>query len=105
MFLDEISIREVLSHVGQSMMSLNELDIFGICSQESIQESILFLPQSTTLDLLSISSNYLTEAPLLTELLLQTGMTTKVRHVRIKLQRIIKDVEFNWMAQSEGGNK
>ena len=81
-------------HFGRHLVNLKHLDLRGFSEQNCLYEAVRFLPNSITLDRLTISSNWLQRAPTYTELLLNTGYTKRAKLTVVELTAVRKDVEF-----------
>ena len=81
-------------HFGAHLVNLKHLDLRGFSEQNCIYEAARFLPNSITLDRISISSSWLQRAPSYTELLLGTNYTKRAKLTVVEFTAIRKDVDF-----------
>ena len=80
--------------IGAHLTSLKSLNLRGIDDQSTIYEIVHFLPEDLVLEKVEIQSNYLKDAVRISDLLLKTELTNRVKYTSIELLKIVKDVNF-----------
>ena len=99
LYLDECSMHDFRKY-NKSLVSLRHLNVRGLSDSYYIFKIADYI-QPAGLETLTISSQFIYEAPSMTELLLKANLTKCVNHTVIEISTIRRDLEFY---QSRGEN-
>ena len=99
LYLDECSMHDFRKY-NKSLVSLRYLNVRGLSDSYYIFKIADYI-QPAGLETLTISSQFIYEAPSMTELLLKANLTKCVNHTVIEISTIRRDLEFY---QSRGEN-
>ena len=99
LYLDECSMHDFRKY-NKSLVSLRHLNVRGLSDSYYIFKIADYI-QPAGLETLTISSQFIYEAPSMTELLLKANLTKRVNHTVIEISTIRRDLEFY---QSRGEN-